>query len=416
MTRAPSLSASVRSLGPAFDLLAAYEPMGGSFFERSGLGVSTSSGLRLTARADREGIRELASRTLEVLRSVEGTEAGHPPVAVGSVPFADDGTAAMVVPSRLVQRTSARRTIAIEVAPEGETVYLPFHERSVETRPGAAFADAQLDPLPSREDYAGAVRRAVEVIGAGPLRKVVLARTLTVDAGRGLDAPRLLRRLRAVEPEGYAFGTLNEYGLPLVGASPELLVARRGREVRANPLAGSAARSGDPQQDRAGAEALARSSKDRVEHAIVVEAVDEALAPLCDELIHDPEPVLHETANVWHLSTRFRGRLRAPRPSALELVAALHPTPAVCGTPLAEALRLIAELEPFDRSGYAGAVGWMDAEGDGEWAVALRCAELRGTRARLFAGAGIVAGSDPEQELDETERKFRAFLDALRWG
>jgi isochorismate synthase len=416
LTRAPSLVARVRGLGPAFDLLAAYEPAGGFFFERSGLGVATSFGLRLTARADREGIRELASRTLEVLRGVEGAEAAHPPVAVGSVPFADDGMASMVVPSRLVQRASTSGTIAIDVAPEGDVVDLPFHDRSLEARPGAAFADAQLDPLPSRRDYAAAVRRAAEVIRAGPLRKVVLARTLTVDAGRDLDAPRLLRRLRAVEPAGYAFGTLNEHGLPLVGASPELLVACRGREVRANPLAGSAARSGDPEEDRAGAAALARSSKDRLEHAIVVEAVDEALGPFCGELIHDLEPVLHETANVWHLSTRFRGRLREPRANALELVAALHPTPAVCGTPHDEALRLIAELEPFDRSGYAGAVGWMDAEGDGEWAIALRCAEIDGPRARLFAGAGIVAGSDPALELDETERKFRAFLDALRWG
>jgi isochorismate synthase len=119
---------------------------------------------------------------------------------------------------------------------------------------------------------------------------------------------------------------------------------------------------------------------------------------------------------VWHLSTRFRGVLGEPVPAVLDLVAALHPTPAVAGEPRREALEAIAELEPFSRGRYAGAVGWVDADGDGEWAIALRCAELRGDRAILYAGAGIVAGSQPASELDETERKFRAFLDALRWG
>jgi isochorismate synthase len=201
-----------------------------------------------------------------------------------------------------------------------------------------------------------------------------------------------------------------------VGASPELLVSRRGLEIRSNPLAGSASRSGDPEEDRENARALADSAKDHEEHAIVVDAMVETLGPFCQELAWDPEPVLHETANVWHLSTRFRGILREAAPSVLELVAALHPTPAVCGAPRAEALELIGELEPFDRGRYAGAVGWIDAAGDGDWVIALRCAELEGEQARLYAGAGIVADSVPEREVDETDRKFRAFLDALRWG
>jgi isochorismate synthase len=148
----------------------------------------------------------------------------------------------------------------------------------------------------------------------------------------------------------------------------------------------------------------------------VVEAVADTLGPRCAELRWDPEPVLRETPNVWHLSTRFRGVLLEPAPSALELVASLHPTPAIAGTPTDDAIALIGELEPFDRGRYAGPVGWVDANGDGEWAIALRCAELRDDRATLYAGAGIVAGSDPARELDETERKFRAFLDPLRWG
>ena len=243
----------------------------------------------------------------------------------------------------------------------------------------------------------------------------MLARTIEVTAGRELDPRLLAGRLRAVDPDAYTFATPTDDGV-LVGASPELLVSRRGHEVRSNPLAGSAPRSGDPEEDRANAEALIGSSKDREEHAIVVDAVAETLRPFCAELAWDPEPVLRETANVWHLSTRFRGSLRDPAPTALDLVSALHPTPAVAGEPREAALEVIAALEPFERGQYAGPVGWVDAEGDGEWAIALRCAELRGDRAVLYAGAGIVADSDPTRELDETERKFRAFLDALRWG
>lgn len=201
-----------------------------------------------------------------------------------------------------------------------------------------------------------------------------------------------------------------------MGASPELLVARHGREVEARPLAGSAPRFGDPEEDEASRSSLLSSDKDREEHAAVVEAVSAAMEPFCDELAFDALPRTVGTANVWHLATGFHGVLREPRASALELVAALHPTPAVCGTPLDAALATIRELERISRGCYAGPVGWMDADGNGEWAIALRCAELSGSTARLFAGAGIVAGSVPELELDETERKFRALLDSLRWG
>jgi len=281
--------------------------------------------------------------------------------------------------------------------------------------PHEPFNELQLTPGPTPEVYRAAVAEAVERIGRAELRKVVLARTIEVDAGRPLDPKTLVHRLRAVDPDAYVFAAPTDDGV-IVGASPELLVSRRGREVRSNPLAGSAPRSGDPEEDRASAEALAASTKDQEEHVIVVEAVAEILAPFCEELTWDPEPVLRETPNVWHLSTSFQGILRDPAPTAVDLVAALHPTPAIAGTPTDAALAVIEELEPFDRGRYAGPVGWVDANGDGEWAIALRCAELRGDRAILFAGAGIVAGSDPSLELDETERKFRAFLDALRWG
>jgi isochorismate synthase len=281
--------------------------------------------------------------------------------------------------------------------------------------PAAAFGDAAVTPVPPPEIYAGGVEEAVRRIRAGELRKVVLARTIEVMADRTFDPRRLAHRLRAVDPHAFSFIAPADGGV-LVGATPELLVSRRGSEVRANPLAGSAPRSGDRDEDRANADALVTSAKNREEHAIVVEAIASALGPRCATLTWDPEPVLLETANVWHLSTRFRGRLADPAPSALELALALHPTPAVAGAPTDSALATIGQLEAFPRGAYAGPVGWVDADGNGVWAIALRCALLAVDRATLYAGAGVVAASDPTDEVDETDRKFRAFLDALRWG
>jgi isochorismate synthase len=409
------LETRAEPLGDSFDLLAAYAPPLGAFFERRGRGVGGSVGLASGILRSND-LRSLPL-ILEELRDAVRRGRDVAPVAVGSI--GSDARSRshpheLVIPRRAVHRPGTGRTWRIDATdsagPVGEPP--PFH-RVVGRAPSAAFA--QLRELPTAEGYEGIVREAVARIDRGVLRKVVLARTIEVTADRALDPRLLAQRLRAVDPDAYTFAVPTRDGV-LVGASPELLVSRHGLEVASNPLAGSAARSGDPDEDRANADALVGSAKDREEHAIVVESVAETLGGFCAELRWDPEPVLRETPNVWHLSTRFRGVLREPAPSALEVVAALHPTPAVAGTPRDEALAAIAELEPFDRGRYAGAVGWVDADGDGEWAIALRCAELRGDRATLYAGAGIVARSDPASELDETERKFRAFLDALRWG
>ncbi|WP_345714200.1 isochorismate synthase, partial [Kineococcus glutinatus] len=198
----------------------------------------------------------------------------------------------------------------------------------------------------------------------------------------------------------------------LVGASPELLLRRRGREVVSVPLAGSQPRSADPAVDAARARRLVASDKDRREHGFVVDAIVGALRPLCTDVRALP-PELLATPTVWHLATRITGRLRDGATTSAELVAALHPTPAVAGTPRPAATALIAELEGFDRGCYAGAIGWQDTAGDGEWSVGVRCAELSGNRLRLFAGAGVVAGSDPEAELAETRAKLRTVAGAL---
>lgn len=414
MNRPAKLTLETRAepLGDAFDLLAAYRPPG-LHFERRGLGVAGSIGHPMVS-FESEDIAAL-SAVVDVLRTANGDRAV--PFAAGAIAFGGDRPHyELVVPRRSVRRDLGGRTWRVDTNVPGEPgEEPPPFDRIAGGAPHEPFRDVQITEVPTSEGYVRAVASAVDRLRGTELRKVVLARTVEVDAGRRLDARALVHRLRAVDPDAYTFAAPTDDGV-IVGASPELLVSRQGREVRSNPLAGSAPRSGDPDEDRANADTLAASSKDREEHVIVVEAVAETLGPFCEDMTWDPEPVLRETPNVWHLSTMFRGVLRDPAPSALDLVAALHPTPAVAGTPTEIALAAILELEPFDRGRYAGPVGWVDANGDGEWAVALRCAELRGSRAILYAGAGIVADSVPERELAETEPKFRAFLDALRWG
>jgi isochorismate synthase len=242
---------------------------------------------------------------------------------------------------------------------------------------------------------------------------VVLARTLRLDLPAEPDPAVVLRLLHGRDPGCHTFAVRGAGGGLLLGATPETLLRRHGRTVVCGPMAGTAPRSPDAAEDRAAAQRLIASGKDHREHRLVVEAMTESLAPFCDHLEVDPRPRLTATASVWHLTTRVRGRLHEDAPSALGLAAALQPTPAVCGTPTAAALDAIHKLEPVPRGLYSGLVGWVDAAGDGEWVVALRCATLEGRRARLYAGAGIVEGSLPELEVAETEAKFGALLTAL---
>ncbi|HEY9216058.1 MAG TPA: chorismate-binding protein, partial [Ancylobacter sp.] len=197
------------------------------------------------------------------------------------------------------------------------------------------------------------------------------------------------------------------------GATPELLIAKTGAAILSHPLAGSAQRLRDASADRAAAEGLRASEKDNREHAEVVSAILDQLAPYCAELGAPEGTQLVPTASMWHLGTRIVGRLRDAGTPAVELASLLHPTPAVCGTPREAAAKAIAELEGYDRGFYAGAVGWCGASGDGVWHVAIRCAEIAGHEARLYAGAGIVRGSDPVAEGEETSAKFAALLRAL---
>jgi len=275
---------------------------------------------------------------------------------------------------------------------------------------------------PAAADYAAAVAGCVERLRAAPdsaqaLRKVVLARGLRMEADVAIDPHALAARLghdasvtTYVVPLPVAPGDAPAW---LVGATPELLVSRRGRNIVSHPLAGSARRDGDSVRDRVRTDALLASAKDLREHRFVVEAILDGLAPLCSQLQAPPRPALLATETMWHLATRITGTLKDPDVSSAMLAGLLHPTPAVCGTPRMAALQAIRELEPFDRGFYAGAVGWTDASGDGDWYVSIRCARVQGNAMHLFAGAGIVADSVPALEVDETAGKFMALRNAL---
>lgn len=339
--------------------------------------------------------RPLPQRVAAALAAARASGADRPHV-IGAVAFDQSAPAALAVPETL--RTAPPLTADPLIALPAET-------------PEAT--DWRIRPVPSPEEYGEGVAGAVERMWRGDFSKVVLARTLELTAPAPLDVPLMLQRLARRDPSGYTFALPTAPGRTLVGASPELLVSRRGHQVVANPLAGSTPRSSDLAEDVRRAAALLESAKDLHEHAVVVDAVHQALAPFCTDLTIPARPTLIRTATMWHLSTTVTGTLTSPDASALELACALHPTPAVCGTPTATAREVIRETEPFDRGFFTGMVGWGDADGDGEWVVTIRCAEAEERSLRLYAGAGVVAASDPAAETAETGAKFRTFLDAV---
>ncbi|MFF2136331.1 isochorismate synthase [Streptomyces sp. NPDC058193] len=389
---APTASPPHDAPGAATALLEAYRP-GTDRFLATPRHTLLGSG---TAALVPHDSRPPALRVQEVLDAAR--RPGRPvPVVMGSVPFAPGGEAALAVPET-VRRAAALR----------EDPLIALHGPDV-----GQGDDWRIREVPAAREYSDAVAAAVKRMRAGEFDKVVLARTLELTSARDLDLPAMLSRLARRDPDGYTFAVPSGPGRTLVGASPELLVARRGGRLVANPLAGSAQRSGDLAEDVRRAAALLDSPKDLHEHAVVVDAIREALAPFCVTLDVPERPTLVRTAAMWHLSTTLTGELRDPSSTALDLASALHPTPAVCGTPTDVARQVIADSEPFDRGAYTGMVGWQDADGDGDWVVTIRCAKAEGRTLRLFAGAGVVAESSPAAETAETGAKFRTFLSAV---
>lgn len=365
----------------------------GLLFEHEG------TGLAARGVAARVGVDEAEAALAAIEADDPLGRPGTGPVAMGALPFDPDAGGVLTIPREVVGRaadgTAWHTVIGDEPAPPAR--------RGGEPPDGFTLTSSR-----SHADWCTTIAGAVERIRSGRLRKVVLAREVVVEANRPIVPSDVLARLRALYPSCTVFSIDG-----FVGASPELLVGRTGAVVEAHPLAGTIPRSGDPVVDDRLAAALLSSDKDRAEHRFVVDQVAATLAPWCDQLDVPDGPSIVPLRNVSHLGTLIAGRLRDGSPSALGLARLLHPTPAVGGTPTAEALEWIRKVEGFDRDRYAGPVGWIDARGDGQFVVGIRCAELDGSRARLFAGVGVVADSDPAAELAETEVKLGALLPVL---
>jgi menaquinone-specific isochorismate synthase len=352
-----------------------------------------------------------------VLAAIE-SEGPHPPVALGALPFLRSERAHLVVPSVLVRRLvdgSCWLTVTGADRDGDETVD-DIRRRLEAARPEAAPTEAH-GPEPreyrirsdiERGAWCRLVADAAAAVAAGRLAKVVLARGVTVVADQIIRPGQVARRLKLSHPSCMVFSVDG-----FVGASPELLVERNGVSVRSQPLAGTTARPGSGDGDGELGPRLLSSTKEREEHRLAVDAVAAALAPYCDELTVPEVPGVVPIGTLAHLGSLITGRLSQPLPTALDLVGAIHPSPAVAGTPTAAALQYIADVEGLDRGHYAGPVGWVDAEGDGCWALGIRSAHIDGRRARLMAGVGIVAESDPETELAETDLKFQPMLAAV---
>jgi menaquinone-specific isochorismate synthase len=330
---------------------------------------------------------------------------GSGPVAFGSFTFDPAvGGSVLIVPRTLLVRRDGRSWLTTISVRGGPPPRARLAARHPVTAPGLLrWSDGSRTAPQWERSVAAAVAR----IRAGELRKVVLARDLHAIAASPIDQRFLLARLAQRSPGSYLFACAE-----LVGATPELLVRREGTEVSSLVLAGTAARGGTPAEDAALGAALLASAKNIEEHQYAADSVRETLGPRCDPLEVAPRPALLRLADVQHLATPVRGTL-ATDTSALALAASLHPTAAICGTPAGAALALIRELEGMDRGRYTGPVGWVDGAGNGEWGIALRCAMVTGTDARLFAGCGIVADSDPSAELAEAQAKFRPMRLAL---
>lgn len=372
----------------------------GVLFERDGVGLAgRGEALRVEGT-----LADLPDRVSAALAGIDG-----PAVAVGALPFDRGAVGSVVVPRLLLRRDADGRawltTVSSTRFPAKSGAMAPnFAGKRVEGAPD----EFSLAAVRSHAEWCEVVGAAVGAVRSGRLRKVVLAREVSVVANTPIPVATVLSRLQALYPACRVFSVDG-----FVGASPELLVARHGDEVVAHPMAGTVARSGEPEADARLAAGMLASHKQREEHALAVEAVAAGLQPWCTALDVPGAPSVVSFRNVSHLGTRIVGRLSPPGPSALHLAAALHPTPAVAGTPTDEALAYITEVEKLDRGRYAGPVGWVDSTGDGEWAVGIRSAEIEGPRARLFAGVGVVAESDPDAELLETQLKLQALLAAL---
>lgn len=403
------------------DLLAAASAPGRRLFWRHDtclLGVGEALRLPLSpawaSPASTAGVREVLSRLRPVRASAAPPWPAAVPTALGALPYDPSQGGYLCVPKMLVGRRGKLAWATLVAEDEGSLGVEALREQLRELTPPPGTQPGPdrfiLEPSMPHEQWKQLVALSVAEIQAGGLAKVVLARRVEVSANRPFLLGQALSRLVSLYPTCTVFRVEG-----FIGASPEVLVSKAGLGVSSHPLAGTVARSGDEAADASLLGTLLRSAKHRQEHRLVVEAIAARLGPLCSRLDVPAEPSVVALRNVSHLATDLRGTLKGPGPlpSALELAAVLQPTPAVGGAPVDRALSWQLAHEGFDRGFYAGPVGWVDARGDGEWVLGLRSAEVNGPKASLYAGSGIVAGSDPDAELAETQLKLQALLAAL---
>lgn len=369
----------------------------GSLFVRDGIGIAGSA----------PAVRVPASEVQLFLDSLHVDDRiqapGSGPVLLGAIPFDSSQPHDFLLPSvSLVKSEDGRAWVT--TVDDAEPVF------NMPQEPTATAASFSVSPGVSVDHYLNAVMQARDAVRNGLITKAVIARDIVIQASEPIDVYSVLLRLRS------SFGSSYRYLIDnFIGASPELLVAVSNGSISSHPLAGTAPRTGDPKTDSALAAKLLSSEKNQIEHRVVIDMVHDTLLPFCSYLDWQPEPSIVQVANVQHLGTLMQGMLSKPFMHVLDATLLLSPTPALGGFPKQSALHLIEQCEGVQRGRYGGAVGWFDQKGNGAFAVAIRCAQLSPDRtsAQLFAGGGIVADSEPDAELAETQAKFQAMLAAI---
>ncbi|MBJ7539333.1 isochorismate synthase [Marinomonas transparens] len=324
------------------------------------------------------------------------TSKGNPnPILVGAIPFDMNQPVALIAPE-----------LSERVTPFASSLS-PFVDKDF------SHQVAEQSFTPSYKPFLGMIEQALATFKNESLKKVVLSKILDLTLDKTVDIPRLLANIMGQNPKAYHFSMPLENSV-LIGASPELLIRKQANKIFSNPLAGSAKRLQNAEADRQAAETLAQSVKDQYEHRLVVESIRSSLMPLVESMKIEAEPSLISTPTMWHLSTHIEATLAADNEfSIFDFIKSMHPTPAMCGTPTLLAKDHIETLEPHQRGFFSGLVGWCDAQGNGEWAIAIRCAEVSANKVKLFAGAGVVPDSTPESEWLETSAKMRTMINAF---
>ncbi|WP_073605280.1 isochorismate synthase [Vibrio aerogenes] len=333
--------------------------------------------------------RELAGTAQQLLNQAKKSEMDNP-VLFGLVPFSEGNPTRFIIPQHLYASGTPRA--------------LPGNV--------PAKSKALLVSSPSGEKYKQGVMDALDLFSSTELSKVVLSRAIEIEAEKEIDRSCLLKNLLKVNPRGYTFSASLNQESSMIGASPELLVAKRGAHLISNPLAGSRPRSENEVENARERQYLLNCTKELHEHQLVVEEVERVLSQHCHNLYTPMVPSVIETNSMLHLSTCLEGHAVNPQISVLQIASELHPTPAVCGFPRQSAYQAICDIEQYDRGYFTGMVGWCDARGNGEWVVTIRCAEVNKRLMKVYAGAGIVTQSRPESELHETGAKMGTILSA----